>query len=439
VSARFRRFLCVGRVVLLVGLVAGVGCLGLAENASGFVYWTNPSTGAIGRANLDGSGANPRFITGAGDPEDLAVDARHIYWGNSGLTSDLSSVGRANLDGSGVNPGFIPDAGGGVAVDGSHVWWGVGAAGGGWVYWITGGGDYGGAPIGRANLDGSGVDRHFIQDSPPDFVHIARANTDGSHVDEQFVSLAAATPGFNSLTSFGGLAVDASHVYWTDATYTERCSVSRSALRGPLAGRGQLIYDKESFECSLIGGVAVDRKHVYWDTPFGFVGRVNLDGSQPTPQFLRIVNHRRISAVAVDAIPGPILTKLRISPRAFAAARSGPAIQRPRRGHGATVHYTLAMSSSVAFRIARALPGRRVKGHRCAAPKSNNRNAARCTRWVRLPGGFARPGKAGTNTLGLAGRLKGKELKPATYRLVATPSADQSTGRSVRATFHVIP
>jgi hypothetical protein len=39
------------------------------------VYWTNLDTSAIGRANLDGMGADPTFITGAASPGGVAVDA----------------------------------------------------------------------------------------------------------------------------------------------------------------------------------------------------------------------------------------------------------------------------------------------------------------------------------------------------------------------------
>lgn len=41
--------------------------------ASSHLYWTN--AGAIGRANLDGTGANQSFITGASQPVGVAVDA----------------------------------------------------------------------------------------------------------------------------------------------------------------------------------------------------------------------------------------------------------------------------------------------------------------------------------------------------------------------------
>ena len=53
------------------------------------------------------------FISTPGGPRGLAVDGRHIYWTTN------STIGRANLDGTGVNQSFItgatrPD---GVAVD----------------------------------------------------------------------------------------------------------------------------------------------------------------------------------------------------------------------------------------------------------------------------------------------------------------------------------
>ena len=73
--------------------------VGLAVDGA-HIYWANGGTRAIGRANLDGSGVNPSFITSAGG-SGMAVNSAHIYW-TSG-----DSIGRANLDGSGVNPSFI--------------------------------------------------------------------------------------------------------------------------------------------------------------------------------------------------------------------------------------------------------------------------------------------------------------------------------------------
>ncbi len=85
----------------------------MAVNAD-HVYWTNGSTGTIGRANLDGTGANQSFITGAG-PFGVAVDADHVYWTNF----TTGSIGLANLDGTGANQSLLTGATVpfGVAVD----------------------------------------------------------------------------------------------------------------------------------------------------------------------------------------------------------------------------------------------------------------------------------------------------------------------------------
>ena len=118
--------------------------------------------GTIGRANLDGSGVNQSFITGAGGPG-VAVDgaprlldqrsAGHDRAGQPrrqrrqpelhhrrqrpdrgggrrrphllGQHAAPNTIGRANLDGTGVNQSFITGASSphGVAVDGGHVYW----------------------------------------------------------------------------------------------------------------------------------------------------------------------------------------------------------------------------------------------------------------------------------------------------------------------------
>ena len=78
---------------------------------SKYVYWSNGSDvsgpGAISRANLDGSGVELGFITPAPDPIGVAVDATHIYWSNSPEDPDGTlrpALGRANLDGTQADP-----------------------------------------------------------------------------------------------------------------------------------------------------------------------------------------------------------------------------------------------------------------------------------------------------------------------------------------------
>ena len=107
--------------------------------AAAHVYWVNNLSGFIGDANLNGTGVNQSFITGAAVPSGIAVDPQHIYWANFGS----NTIAEANLNGSGVNESFITGAAApsGVAVNASHVYW---------TNQITG-------TIGEANRDGTGA------------------------------------------------------------------------------------------------------------------------------------------------------------------------------------------------------------------------------------------------------------------------------------------
>ena len=165
--------------------------------------------GTIGRANLDGSGADRSFISGLPPwaVNGIAVDDAHIYWG-----ADFTDrIGRANLDGSDVQTDFIHASNsGGVAVDADHIYWANGTESN---------------SIGRANLDGTAVEPTFIPlptyplSIAVDADHlywtldecvgnceffrgrIVRAKLDGTDVENRFISTGSKTP--------FGLAVDA--------------------------------------------------------------------------------------------------------------------------------------------------------------------------------------------------------------------------------------
>ena len=80
------------------------------------MYWANQGanqTGTtIGRANLDGTGANQSFIGGAHSPAGIAVNGPYIYWANFGGTHGVAgtTIGRARLNGTGVNQSFVKGA-----------------------------------------------------------------------------------------------------------------------------------------------------------------------------------------------------------------------------------------------------------------------------------------------------------------------------------------
>ena len=117
--------------------------MGLSVDATR-IYWVRGLTGAIARADLDGTQVEESFIGGANLPAGVAVDAGHVYWSNFGA----DSIGRANLDGSGADQSFISPVSDpwGLAIDGRNVYWT----------------DLSTGNIGRANLDGSDVDAAFI-------------------------------------------------------------------------------------------------------------------------------------------------------------------------------------------------------------------------------------------------------------------------------------
>jgi centrosomal CEP192-like protein/low-density lipoprotein receptor class B len=132
--------------------------------------------------------------------------SRHIYWSNASAAN--GSIGRANLDGTGVNQSFItgtnhPVA---VAVDSGHIYWTNSFSG----------------TIGRANLDGTGVNQSFIT-------------------------------GANNPT---GLAVDSGHIYWAN---------------------------RNAFPATI--------------------GRANLDGTSVNQGFITLSTSSSLFAVAVDAEP----------------------------------------------------------------------------------------------------------------------------------------
>jgi virginiamycin B lyase len=82
------------------------------------LYWANGFTGSsIGRAALDGADPVQDFIPipGAAAPCGVAVDSGHVYWASVAA----GTVGRAGLDGSGADNGFLEAPSGpcGVAVD----------------------------------------------------------------------------------------------------------------------------------------------------------------------------------------------------------------------------------------------------------------------------------------------------------------------------------
>jgi virginiamycin B lyase len=202
----------------------------------------------------------------------------YVYWSNFAG----SSVGRAGLDGGGVNESFVtaPQASG-VAVDGQFVYWADDTA----------------DTIGRANLDGSAPNQNFITGAmnptgvAVDSGHvywtnetmdtIGRASLDGSDVMQNFVTGANAPD---------GVAVNATQIFWANNGGN---TIGHAPLSG---GPGSTLI------AGLDGpnGVAVDAGHVYWaEFGNGSIGRATLAGGSVDDNFIGGLNQP--NGVAVDA------------------------------------------------------------------------------------------------------------------------------------------
>lgn len=204
-------------------------------------------------------------MTGLSSPHGIAVDAHYMYWANSGT----DSIGRAALDGSGVDPSFIANAKGAVevAVDGHYVYW-TNSAG-----------------IGRASLDGTGADTSFVA------------------------------------TLAYGVAVDNGHVYWGFFGYgPTRGGVGRAKLDGR-AIKKKFVYVRRIYPHD----VAVDDAHVWW-VEEGGIGRSNLSGKNVRTGFIRgpHVGHGEsgIADMAVDADGTAPKTKIKRHPPARTHSKS---------------------------------------------------------------------------------------------------------------------
>lgn len=179
---------------------------GITTGPNNDIYWSDSPNNRISRAHLS-YGKHGRlhvqitrnFITGADQPEGVAVYGGYVYWVNH---DTAGSIGRALLNGSDVNQNFVPNESAtgandinyatGLAVTGSYIYWddtnqnsiaradtatgsgvqqfitGVNSprgvlVDGPYLYWAN---DLDSGSIGRANLDGSGVNNSFITGAP---------------------------------------------------------------------------------------------------------------------------------------------------------------------------------------------------------------------------------------------------------------------------------
>lgn len=284
--------------------IAALGAVAPAANA--YIYWANATADTISRANLDGTGVNQSFISGAEYPAGIAVDGEYIYWANN----DTDSIGRAKLDGTDVNQSFItglfgPYGVGGVEVDGGYIYWANSFT----------------SAIGRATLNGanppSDINQGFITGSSvqtndvtvdggyiywanysPNTGSIGRATLDGSGaangIDQEFITNAGQPT---------SVRVDDGYIYWNSST-------GNVINRATLNGSGAVTDLRPSFIATGPNplGIAIAANSIFsssWDS--GTIGRANLDGTGIPDQsfFTGASNPFRM---AVDSLPIPTIS-----------------------------------------------------------------------------------------------------------------------------------
>jgi hypothetical protein len=282
--------------LLAAAVLAALALLIAPPHANGnFVYWANDfPVNSIGRAKINGTGANNAFIPGQNDPRAVAVDFRFIYWTNN----TPPSIGRANLDGTGVNPNFIttnvidPE---GIAITSSGIYWANTTSGP-----APGGLD----TIGHANLDGSNPVANFITTTSlnifgvatdQNFVYwlnsgspatgaIGRASLNGGTGDSAFI------PGVGTNA---GLAVDPSFVYWTNDT----TGIDRAPIGGG-SPQSNFVPNASTSQGAQLG-VAVNSQYIFWsDADLGRIGRANINGSAPNPNLTAASTQAEMMAAA---------------------------------------------------------------------------------------------------------------------------------------------
>jgi hypothetical protein len=248
------------------------------DQATEYVYWTDPAHGRIGRSKLDKSDFTETYISGLGEPQGIAVidqgASQYIFWTERGALDEngkaqagLGSIGRADLNGGNVKDDCVtgitnPRS---IAADASFIYWTMPGISPGEI-------NSGLGKAGRAELSCGAVETDLTKGVPDTSGDIA---VDASHIyvsadaptgKESFIwqfNLDGSGPGFHgnfpiNVTGVSGpasLALDGSHLYWTNPGTSE---IGRSDLDGA----------NQDFDFITGAGhpedLALDGAHIYW-------------------------------------------------------------------------------------------------------------------------------------------------------------------------------
>jgi hypothetical protein len=266
-----------------------------------YFFWTNEGSGTVNRCPIAGCGAGPALVGGnQAGPTTMTNDDYSVYWANS----RTNGIGACSIDGCPA-PVFISDKDGGnpvgVAVL-SFVYWTTDT---GWIFSCGGLCAFGGPQVvtsGQADPAGiavfnpgsgevpiwavkdgvmkcdqtlckndGGPSRFADDPGPVKLVALDAKNVYwASDVAIRSCPIAGCTDPPTTVADVDhprGIALDATHIYWTNGDNTVRYCPSVGC---PSSGATVLAADQDDPQ-----GIAVSPTHVYWTSRgLGTVARV---------------------------------------------------------------------------------------------------------------------------------------------------------------------
>ena len=213
-----------------------------ASTASAAIYWNSRGTpsasnGTIGRAAIDGSSPNAAFIQNA-SYGGVASNGTHVFWGNQ------DSMGRATAAGTDVNQTFAPA----------------------------------GQACGVISVAANATEAFFLAScASPSVRKIMRVPAGGGTPQP----LVASGPSVAAC----GIAIDSTYLYWSDFN-----TIGRVPLAGGTVEPAWLTLSPGSQR--QLCGLAVDSQYIYFglsdthNTGPTAIGRVGADGSAPNYAFI---------------------------------------------------------------------------------------------------------------------------------------------------------
>ncbi len=445
------------------------GCLLVfAPAASANIYWSTPfpynNNTYIGSASLDGTSEFhpeliPPFHSYLGG---VASDGTHLYIGETDESVYTGAMGRANIDGSGVARG--------IASFGKNWIFSMDASPSS-VTWVTGPSTNSSAfsilrgpnpPDGSATVLATGTkicdfdtDANYIYWSEKHGISRAPLGNPGA-AEREWISFAEIEP--------CGVAVDSGHVYWNELTQYD--PVAEEEFGGTHIGRATI--SGGDVEPTFLSGFCqsiycdIDEQggYLYWTNQpehpgedfSGSIGRASVDGTGSAEFFIRSINYPLYvdldpsgappappgsqgqgpppqpphPGISIYAPNGGVGYTFRPRTRGVSTAVRGKARAAAAVPSSITFAYTLSEAATVKIEIQQLKAGR-LAGKKCKKPMKATATKKKCDLTAQTL--FRTSAAAGDHKVPYNGRVKGKTLKPGKYKAVFTASTAAGTSK----------